>query len=124
MLTLRTGVDLVEIERLEQVNPRIRERFIRRVYTPRELAEIEAGDFQALAGHFAAKEAVSKALGTGIGRVHWQDIEVTSGPWGEPVLSLYGLAKTVAERLGLTAWSVSITDSDSHAIAVAVAVGM
>lgn len=121
-MIIRTGIDIVEIERLATVSPAIRRRFIKRVYTPAELAII-GDENEALAGRFAAKEAVSKALGSGIGFVRWQDIEVLDGPYGEPVLNLYGNAVRIAERLALETWSVSISHSRTHAVAVAVAIG-
>lgn len=121
-MILRTGVDILEIDRLDSVSPAIRKRFILRVYTPAE-REILGEDNEALAGRFAAKEAVSKALGSGIGFVRWQDIEILNGPYGEPVLNLYGNAVKIAERLALDTWSVSISHSRNHAVAVAVAIG-
>jgi len=121
-MILRTGIDILEIDRLDSVSPAIRRRFIQRVYTPAE-REILGDENEALAGRFAAKEAVSKALGTGIGWVHWQDIEILDGRYGEPILNLYGNAVKIAERLALTTWSVSISHSRNHAVAVAVAMG-
>jgi holo-[acyl-carrier protein] synthase len=121
-MIVRTGVDILEINRLDSVSPAIRRRFIQRVYTPAERT-ILGDENEALAGRFAAKEAVSKALGAGIGFVHWQDIEILDGPYGEPVLNLYGNAVKVAELLALDTWSVSISHSRTHAVAVAVAVG-
>lgn len=121
-MALRTGIDIVEIGRLEEINPAIRARFIERVFTPLE-QQLARGSYPSLAGRFAAKEAVSKALGTGIGKVSWRDIEIARGPAGEPVLQLHGRAREVAERLGLLEWSVSISHGRSHAVAVAVAIG-
>ncbi|WP_322508679.1 holo-ACP synthase [Anaerolinea sp.] len=121
-MILRTGVDIVEIQRLEQVNPAIRERFIRRVFTPLEI-ELARGSYASLAGRFAAKEAVAKALGTGIGPVSWQDIEIRRDASGAPVLHLHGRAAEAARLLGLTTWSVSISHGRTHAVAMAVALG-
>jgi len=121
-MALRTGIDIVEIGRLDEINPAIRARFIERVFTPEE-QRLTRGASASLAGRFAAKEAVSKALGTGIGRVNWRHIEILRGPAGEPVLQLHGFAREVAERLGLTSWSVSISHGRQHAVAVAVALG-
>lgn len=121
-MILRTGVDILEIDRLNSVSPAIRRRFIERVYTPAERA-ILGDENEALAGRFAAKEAVSKALGSGIGYVRWQDIEILDGPYGAPILNLYGNAVKIAERLALDTWSVSISHSRTHAVAVAVAAG-
>ncbi len=122
MTILRTGVDLVEIERLEQVDPKIRQRFLQRVFTSRELAECGCSS-ASLAGRFAVKEAVAKALGCGIGAIGWQSVEVQRGPQGEPLLLLHDKAQTLAESLGLTQWSVSISHSRTHAVALVVGLG-
>jgi holo-[acyl-carrier-protein] synthase len=121
-MILRSGIDTIEISRLEDIRASIRRRFIARVFTTQEIAQaLDRNDI--LAGLFAAKEAVSKALGTGIGRVRWQDIEVLHLPTGQPILHLHNNAKIIADDLGLTDWSVSISHDRSKAIAVAVAIG-
>jgi len=121
-MLLKTGVDLVEIERLKNLKPEIRQRFIQRVFTPGEI--IELGDVnQRLSAGFAAKEAVAKALGCGIGPVGWQEIVIHHLPSGEPTLLLYGNAAQLAAELGLTQWSLSISHSKTHAIAMVVALG-
>jgi holo-[acyl-carrier protein] synthase len=117
---LRSGIDLIEIYRLEQLAPAIRQRFLERVFTPSELEESQ-GMLPTLAGRFAAKEAVSKALGCGIGPVSWQEIEIRRGDQGQPVLSLHGNARRIAEEQGLVNWSISISHTREHAVAVAVA---
>ena len=122
MAILRTGIDLVEIERLSRLRPEIRLRFLERVFTPLELSEAAQSD-ASLAGRFAVKEAVSKALGTGIGILGWRQIEVQRGPQGEPMLCLHGKAQEEADRQGLTTWSISISHTRTHAVAVAVAMG-
>jgi holo-[acyl-carrier protein] synthase len=122
MAILRTGIDLVEIDRLSRLRPEIRQRFLERVYTPLELRECAQSD-ASLAGRFAVKEAVSKALGTGIGVLGWQQIEVQRGSQGEPLLHLSGKAEEEARRLGLVTWSISISHTKTHAVAVAVALG-
>lgn len=117
---LRTGVDLVETARLESTIQRYGERFTARIFTPQEMAE--AGQSMAsLAARFAAKEAVSKALGTGIGAVAWREIEVLRGPARQPVLYLHGNAAELAASLGLRQWSLSLSHTGSHAIAMVVA---
>ena len=121
-MILATGVDLIEINRFSAINPAILRRFLARVYTPAELAE--AGDSHpSLAGLFAAKEAVAKALGTGIGPVYWQEIEILAGSEGEPVLHLHGNADKIARQKGLVHWSISISHSKTYAVALAVAIG-
>ena len=121
-MILRSGIDTIEITRLEQIRPAIRERFIQRVFTETEVNQARDHN-DALSGIFAAKEAVSKALGTGIGFVHWRDIEIIHLPSGQPTVHLHGRAKIVADQLGLTEWSVSISHDRTKAIALAVALG-
>lgn len=121
-MVLSSGIDIIEISRMDQINPAIRTRFITRVYTQAEIEQ--AGNrSDALTGLFAAKEAVSKALGTGIGFVHWQDIEILHLPSGQPIVKLHRNAKIVAEEKGLTTWSISISHDRDKAIAMAVAMG-
>lgn len=121
-MILRSGIDIIEISRLDEVNPAIRTRFLARVYTPREIAQARDRS-DTLTGLFAAKEAVSKALGTGIGVVNWQDIEIIHLPSGQPIVELHGNAKRIAEQLGLESWSVSISHDRDKVVAMAVAVG-
>ncbi|MEJ2750329.1 MAG: holo-ACP synthase [Anaerolineae bacterium] len=97
---LRTGVDLVEIERVRRVMARSGERFLARIFTPQEQAYCQ-GRIASLAGRFAVKEAVAKALGTGIGDVTWVEIEIVSDKMGRPELVLHGAAKEAADALGL-----------------------
>lgn len=119
---LRTGVDLVEIVRLQRVIEKYRERFLGRVFTSSE--RVRAGqNIASLAARFAAKEAVSKALGTGIGVVSWQEIEILSDEAGRPHLHLHGNAAQLAETLGLREWSLSLSHDQYYAIAVVVAIG-
>ena len=122
MPVLRTGIDLIEIDRLEALNPVVKVRFLERVFTPAE-QEQAGGSNAFLAGRFAAKEAVAKALGCGIGPVAWKDIEVLRGKGGEPVLRLHGKALTLAEEQGLSTWSLSISHARAYAVAVAIALG-
>jgi len=121
-MILRTGIDMVEIARLESIQPAIKQRFLQRVYTEVELSEV-GNSTASLAGRFAAKEAVSKALGCGIGIIRWQDIEIRRGANGEPALFLYGEAQKIAQNLGLTVWSISISHSQTNAVAMVVAMG-
>ena len=122
MMNLRTGVDLVEINRLAELKPEIRLRFLQRVFTANERSQCADRD-ASLMGYFAVKEAVAKALGTGIGPVSWQEIEVHKGSQGEPLLVLHGKAQEYAAQLGLDQWSISISHNRSQVVAVAVAVG-
>jgi holo-[acyl-carrier protein] synthase len=78
MTTLRSGVDIIEVERIDNAILRHGQRFFDRFYTSQELIDSD-GQTPSLAARFAAKEAVAKALGTGIGQVAWKDIEVVTG---------------------------------------------
>ena len=117
---LRSGIDLIEIERIEKLKPEIKARFLQRVYTAAELDLCGDRD-ERLAGRFAGKEAVSKALGTGIGTVHWQEIEILTNDQQMPILYLYGNAAALAKSLGLSIWSVSISHVKTYAMAIAIA---
>jgi holo-[acyl-carrier protein] synthase len=117
---LRSGIDLIEIERIEKLKPEIKARFLQRVYTSAELDFCGDRD-ERLAGRFACKEAVSKALGTGIGTVHWQEIEILTNDQQMPILHLHGNAATLAKSLGLSIWSVSISHAKTYAMAIAIA---
>ena len=120
MPALATGIDLIEIERLQETIRRYGERFLLRVFTPGELSEV-AGNSSSLAARFAAKEAVAKALGTGIGPVSWREIEILRGPARQPMLHLHGAARRLAEEQGLTHWSLSLSHTHSVAVASVVA---
>lgn len=117
---LASGIDLIEINRFSSINPAIRQRFLQRVFTVEEQLQCADSD-ERLAGKFAAKEAVAKALGSGIGQVSWREIVILDDPSGQPQLELKGTAAQVAEALHLTMWSLSITHTRELAAAVAVA---
>jgi holo-[acyl-carrier protein] synthase len=121
-MNLRTGVDLIELERVEATIERYGQRFLERVFTPRELAEV-GENVSSLAVRFAAKEATAKALGTGIGDVGWQEIEILRGAARQPNLYLHGRASDLANSLDLETWSLSLTHDQSYAIALVVAIG-
>ncbi len=121
-MILRTGVDLIEISRIEEAIARHGQRYLDRIYTAAEREQL-GRNAESLAGRFAAKEAAAKALGSGIGAVRWQDIEILGDEENAPVLTLHGDAAHKAKELGLESWSVSISHSLTHAVAVVVAAG-
>ena len=121
-MILKTGVDLIEIQRIQAVIDRHGERFLKRVFTELEIFQCR-GRADALAVCFAAKEAASKALGTGIGPISWRDIEILHKWSGEPYLVLHGEAEKIAKDLGLANWAVSLSHSRDNAIAVVVVTG-
>ena len=121
-MNLSNGVDLVEIKRFQAAVQRHGERFLQRVFTAHELDEV-GHNIASLAARFAAKEAVSKALGTGIGPIAWREIEVLRGEARQPVLYLHGEAAHRAESLGLSIWSLSLSHTQNYAIAFVVVLG-
>jgi holo-[acyl-carrier protein] synthase len=117
---LSVGVDLVEIRRVAALVARYSERFTGRVFTPGELADC-GGRAESLAARWAAKEAVAKALGTGIGAVGWQEIEVVRGESGCPGVLLHGSAAILAAERGLVRWALSLAHDGGMALAFVVA---
>jgi holo-[acyl-carrier protein] synthase len=117
---LAVGADLVEIRRIAALVERHGERFTGRVYTPGELADCD-GRAESLAARWAAKEAVAKALGTGIGAVAWREIEVVRGDSGCPAVKLHGRAATLAAQHGLRRWALSLAHDGGLALAFVVA---
>jgi holo-[acyl-carrier protein] synthase len=122
---LTTGVDLIEIARIERAVTRYGDHFLARVFTQNEVLYCR-GRVPELAARFAAKEAVSKALGIGVrvlarDGVGWQDVEITADHRGKPIVRLFGRAAERAGELGLTEWAISLSHTKEHAIAFAVA---
>ena len=113
------GIDMIETDRVAAVLAKHPERFLRRVFTPAEVAFCR-GRVPELAARFAAKEAMMKALGTGARSVAWRDIEVLPDRRGKPMVYLYGGAKRRAETIGLDAIDVSLTHLASFAMAAVV----
>ena len=119
-MPLFTGIDILEISRLREAVERHGETFLRRIYTPAE-RELCGENYPSLAARFAAKEAVAKALGTGIGDVSWQEIEILRDEKGAPALQLFGKALELSQTLGIEHWSISLSHTREHAVAMAVA---
>jgi holo-[acyl-carrier protein] synthase len=114
------GIDIAEVKRIATVIESQKERFLRRVYTPEEVAYCEQfkNRFERYAGRFAVKEAAMKALGTGWSRgVRWVDLEVVRLRGGRPTLFLKGEAKKIADALGVKNVVISITHTSEQAIA-------
>jgi len=115
-----SGIDMVEIGRIERSVERYGQRFLDRVYTRAEqaycLRKRKAGE--SLAARFAAKEAGAKALGTGISYgVNWLEIEVVREPSGRPTVQFHGRAAQIASRLGVARAALSITHTAELAVA-------
>ncbi len=123
MSVIGIGVDLVECARIQHSLDRFGDRFLHRVFTEGEIAYSQSMKFPArhLAARFAAKEAISKAFGTGIGKaMGWKDIDVHKKPSGEPFVVLEGGAKQLAADRGVTKVWITLSHTDNHAMAVIV----
>ena len=113
---LITGVDIIEIKRVEKVAFSYGDRFLKRIYTDGEI-EYCRGRAPQLARRFAAKEAVMKALGTGIRGVGWRDVEITRKRGMAPHIKLHGRAKKRASQIGLKGLAISLSHSKEFAVA-------
>lgn len=113
---LVTGVDIIEIDRVERVFRQYGDRFLKRVYREGEI-RYARGRAPQLASRFAAKEAVMKLLGTGVRGVRWRDIEVVRSPGMAPRVVLHGAAHARAELIGLTDIALSLSHSKRYAVA-------
>lgn len=116
------GIDTVEVPRFRTVAART-PGILDRIFTDRERAYCEArrDPTERFAARFAAKEAVMKAMGVGVGSCKWREIEVTKARSGQPSVVLSGGAAAIADRLGVQGWRVSLTHTATVAEAVAVA---
>lgn len=119
-MNLLSGVDLIEIKRMETAIERHGDRFLRRIFSNEEI-ELCQGRAESLAVRFAAKEAVAKALGQGIGKISWLDIVMTVDENRAPRLVLQGEALQLAQRMGVTSWSISLSHERQYAVAFVVA---
>lgn len=122
-MILGLGTDICGIERVARYLERYGERFTRRCFTPDEIAYCERYSNRAeqYAARIAAKEAASKALGTGWRRgVHWKCFEVASQPSGKPFLRIHGRAAEIASEMGVRHTQVSLTHDAGVAFAVVI----
>src|SRR6202142_2172851 len=117
-MILGIGIDIIEVARIEASHERFGERFLNRILHPNEISYClsykASGPF--LAARFAAKEAISKAFGTGIGGpLGWQDMEVARKASGEPFVILHDKGKTLLNERGGTSILISLSHTQSHA---------
>lgn len=126
MSVLGTGIDIVEVARIRHSLEKFGERFLQRCFLPGEVAYCRSMKFpeRHFAARFAAKEAVSKAFGTGIGKaLGWRDIEICRRDSGEPFVVLHGKAVALAQTRGVRAVWVSLTHCNDYAVAQAIVIG-
>ncbi len=126
MNVLGIGMDIVETRRMADSIERFGDRFLHRVFCEGEMAYAQSMKFPHLhlAARFAAKEAISKAFGTGIGReLGWRDLEIVREPSGLPRVQLHGRAAAYAQTRGVQAIHVSLSHTSDYGAASAVIVG-
>jgi holo-[acyl-carrier protein] synthase len=114
------GIDIIEVARIDTAIQRWGDRFLKRIYTKNEL-ELYRNDVPALAAHFAGKEAVMKALGTGTKGISWREIEILANKAGKPIIRLNGKARNKAYQLKLVDFDISLSDIKDFAIAAVIA---
>lgn len=119
---LACGIDIVEIATFARSIQIGGKRFLQRVYTEAELS-LCGNHLPLLATRFAGKEAIAKALGTGLRGISWREMEIMTNQQGYPVVSLYGRAAAHADQLHLSHWSLSLSHCPTFAVAVAFATG-
>src|SRR6266542_5656111 len=122
-MILGTGIDIIEVARIQAAYEKFGERFLQRILKPAEIAYCLGHKRPApfLAARFAAKEAISKAFGTGIGKqLTWQDMEIARKTSGEPYVLLHGRGAELLQQCGGTRIHVSLSHTQVHATAVAI----
>jgi holo-[acyl-carrier protein] synthase len=117
------GTDIIEIERIKKAVEKSM-KFVEKFYSDKEIELFKSRNFRmsSIAGNFAAKEAVSKALGTGIRNFSLRDIEILRDDYNKPYVNLYGNAKQLAETLDIAEILVSISHSKEYACANTIAI--
>ncbi|HZJ99887.1 MAG TPA: holo-ACP synthase [Tissierellaceae bacterium] len=116
---MSTGVDIVQISRIEKILKEKKDSFLTRIFTEKEIAYIKkkGNNPRTVAGLYASKEAISKALGTGIGQVSWQDLEIIHDDKGKPLVNLSAKLDPMQDELKLDTLSLSISHDGDYAIA-------
>ena len=121
------GIDLVKIERLEKIIKKWGDNFIFRIFTSleKEYCEKKKGNkYQSYAGKFAAKEALLKALGLGLRKANWKDIEIKNDKLGQPIIETSGKLKNIASAKGISKYFISISHTKEYAIAQVILEGL
>jgi holo-[acyl-carrier protein] synthase len=125
-MILGVGIDIIEVERIRASHEKFGERFLKRILRPEEIAYCfsHAQPAPFLAARFSAKEAISKAFGTGIGRqLGWQDMEVRRKESGQPYVVLHDGGQVLFEQLGARGLHLSLSHTNFYASAIAVLEG-
>ncbi len=123
---IKIGTDICQIDRVSSVYKKYKNRFLKRVLTENEIKYVTSNKknlISRLAGRYAAKEATSKVLGTGLRGVYFKEIEILREPSGAPKMVLHKRAKLKAKEKGLENFEVSISHERDFAIAIVIGVG-
>jgi holo-[acyl-carrier protein] synthase len=123
MNILDIGIDIVEIDRIAMASKK-NERFLKRIFTENELALFKSNGYKphSIAGNFAAKEAISKALGTGIRGYNFKDIEVLRNEVGKPIVKTYNNLNKICIDYNVLEIKVSISHCKEYAVANAMVI--
>lgn len=110
------GVDIVDIDRIKNILEKTNDKFIEKIFTDREIDYIKLKNFrpETIAGMFAGKEAISKAIGTGIGKVKWHDMEILHDDLGKPFVAL---RDEILKEYKLNYLEISISHEKTYAVA-------
>ena len=124
-MIMGNGVDIVKISRIEKLLIKKRDIFLNKIFTKKEIKYINKKNNspETISGMFASKEAVSKILGTGVGRVNWKDIEILHDKKGKPYVNLYNEGFNLCHKLGIDRIYLSISHEKEYAIAFVVGEG-
>lgn len=114
-----TGIDIIEIDRIKKAVRK--ESFLNKIFTKKEIKLFNKNKFNSIAGNFAAKEAVSKALGTGFRKFNPIDIEVLRDSYGKPYVILYNNAIFIKDSINANKIHLTISHCNNYAIAYAIA---
>lgn len=119
---MKTGIDIVKISRIKNILDKSQIGFYNRIFTEKEIEYLitKNHDYKTVAGLYAAKEAISKLLGTGIGEVRFKDIEIIHTQRGKPCVNMLARIKALLNRLNLNAIDISISHEEEYAIAFAI----
>ena len=122
-MILGTGIDIIEVARIRSALEKFGERFLQRILHPDEIAYcfLYKAPAPHVAARFAAKEAISKAFGTGVGRhLAWQDMEIGREQSGKPFVMLHGAGQALLSQCGGRLVHVSLSHTENYAAAVAI----
>lgn len=117
-----TGLDIVQIKRIEKLINKDRRQFYKKIFTEKEISYLEKrlNNPQTVAGLFSAKEAISKSLGTGIGKIGWLDIEIIHDMHGKPMVNKSNKLLDILAEIGRNSIEISIAHEKDYAVALAI----